>query len=614
MPTERRRPRRACADRAVDTHARRAVCAVCRVTSPRLLLSASHRRFGSVRAGTGDVERAPSRERVVVPTERRRPRRACADRAVDTHARRAVCAVCRVTSLRLLLSASHRRFGSVRAGTGDVERAPRRERVVVPTERRRPRRACADRAVDTRTRRFVRRVSSDITTPLALCVASPVRLCQSRHRRRRASAEPRASRRADRAPPTSSCVRRSRRRHTRAPCRVRRVSSDITAPLALCVASPVRLCQSRHRRRRASAEPRASRRADRAPPTSSCVRRSRRRHTHAPCRVRRVSSDITAPLALCVASPVRLCQSRHRRRRASAEPRASRRADRAPPTSSCVRRSRRRHTRAPCRVRRVSSDITAPLALCVASPVRLCQSRHRRRRASAEPRASRRADRAPPTSSCVRRSRRRHTHAPFLCAVCRVTSPRLLLSASHRRFGSVRAGTGDVERAPSRERVVVPTERRRPRRACADRAVDTHACRAVCAVCRVTSPRLLLSASHRRFGSVRAGTGDVERAPSRERVVVPTERRRPRRACADRAVDTHARRAVCAVCRVTSPRLLLSASHRRFGSVRAGTGDVERAPSRERVVVPTERRRPRRACADRAVDTRTRRSCAPCVE
>ena len=290
-----------------------------------------------------------------MPTERRRPRRACADRAVDTHARRAVCAVCRVTSPRLLLSASHRRFGSVRAGTGDVERAPSRERVVVPTERRRPRRACADRAVDTRARRAV-------------------------------------------------------------------------------------------------------------------------------------------------------------------------------------------------------------------------------------------------------------------CAVCRVTSPRLLLSASHRRFGSVRAGTGDVERAPSRERVVVPTERRRPRRACADRAVDTHARRAVCAVCRVTSPRLLLSASHRRFGSVRAGTGDVERAPSRERVVVPTERRRPRRACADRAVDTHARRAVCAVCRVTSPRLLLSASHRRFGSVRAGTGDVERAPSRERVVVPTERRRPRRACADRAVDTRARRSCAPCVE
>ena len=353
MPTERRRPRRACADRAVDTRERRVVCAVvCRVTSPRLLLSSSHRRLGSVRADAGDAERAPSRERVVVPTERRRPRRACADRAVDTRARRVVCAVvCRVTSPRLLLSSSHRRLGSVRADAGDAERAPSRERVVVPTERRRPRRARADRAVDTRARRVV-------------------------------------------------------------------------------------------------------------------------------------------------------------------------------------------------------------------------------------------------------------------CAVvCRVTSPRLLLSSSHRRLGSVRADAGDAERAPSRERVVVPTERRRPRRACADRAADTRARRVVCAVvCRVTSPRLLLSSSHRRLGSVRADAGDAERAPSRERVVVPTERRRPRRACADRAADTRACRVVCAVvCRVTSPRLLLSSSHRRLGSVRADAGDAERAPSRERLVVPTERRRPRRACADRAVDTRARR-------
>ena len=179
-----------------------------------------------------------------MPTERRRPRRACADRAVDTRARRVVCAVCRVTSPRLSCSpASHRRFGSVRADTGDAERAPSRERVVVPTKRRRPRRACADRAADTRARRRVRRrVSSDITAPLLLsCVASPVRLCQSRHRRRRASAEPRASRRADRAPPTSSCVRRSCRRRTRAPCRVRRrASSDITAPLC----SPRRIAGS----------------------------------------------------------------------------------------------------------------------------------------------------------------------------------------------------------------------------------------------------------------------------------------------------------------------------------------------------------------------------------
>ena len=333
------------------------VCAsVRRVTSPRLiLLSSSHRRLGSLRADTGDAERAPSRERVVVPTERRRPRRACADRAVDTRALRFVCAVCRVTSPRLLLSSLHRRLGSVRADAGDAERAPSRERVVVPTERRRPRRACADRAVDTRALRFV-------------------------------------------------------------------------------------------------------------------------------------------------------------------------------------------------------------------------------------------------------------------CAVCRVTSPRLLLSSLHRRLGSVRADAGDAERAPSRERVVVPTERRRPRRACADRAVDTRALRFVCAVCRVTSPRLLLSSLHRRLGSVRADAGDAERAPSRERVVVPTERRRPRRACADRAVDTRALRFVCAVCRVTSPRLLLSSLRRRLGSVRADAGDAKRAPSRERVVVPTERRRPRRACADRAVDTRALRLCAPCVE
>ena len=177
----------------------------------------------------------------------------------------------------------------------------------MPTERRRLRSACADRAVDTRERRVVCAVVCRVTSPRLLLssslVASPARLCQSRRRRRRASAEPRASRRADRAPPTSSCVRRSCRRHTRAPCRVRRrVSSDITAPPALLVASPARLCQSRRRRRRASAEPRASRRADRAPPTSSCVRRSCRRHTRAPCRVRRrVSSDITAPPALLVA-------------------------------------------------------------------------------------------------------------------------------------------------------------------------------------------------------------------------------------------------------------------------------------------------------------------------
>ena len=206
MPTERRRPRRACAERAVDIRGRPAVCEMCRVTSPRLLSFASHRRFGSVRADTGNAERAPSRERVVVPTACRRSRRACAERAVDIRGRPAVCAMCRVTSPRLLSSAPHRRFGY-----------------------------------------------------------------------------PRASRRADRAPPISSCVRRSCRRHTRAPCRVRRrVSSDITAPPAFLVASPARLCHSRRRRRRVSAEPRASRRADRAPPTSPCVNRSYRRRTCAP--------------------------------------------------------------------------------------------------------------------------------------------------------------------------------------------------------------------------------------------------------------------------------------------------------------------------------------------
>ena len=109
-----------------------------------------------------------------------------------THVRAAVCAaVRRVTSPRLLLSSSHRRLGSIRADTGDAERAPSRERVVAPTERRRPRRACAGRTADARARRRVRRrASSDITAPPALLVASPARLYQSRHRRRRASAEP----------------------------------------------------------------------------------------------------------------------------------------------------------------------------------------------------------------------------------------------------------------------------------------------------------------------------------------------------------------------------------------------------------------------------------------
>ena len=96
------------------------------------------------------------------------------------------------------------------------------------------------------------------------------------------------------------------------------------------------------------------------------------------------------------------------------------------------------------------------------------------RRESAEPRASRRADRAPPTSSCVRRSCRRHTHTHSrdVCVVCRVTSPRLLRCIAGSAPSEPTPATPD-EQAPSRERVGVPTERRRLRRACAGRAVDT---------------------------------------------------------------------------------------------------------------------------------------------
>ena len=249
----------------------------------------------------------------------------------------------------------------------------------------------------------------------------------------------------------------------------------MTSPRPLRVASPARLCQSRHRRRRASAEPRASRRADRAPPTSSCVRRSRRRHTPTHSRVVCVVCRVTSPRLLrCIAgsalsepTPARPPSERRAASESSCRPSAADLVVRAPIAPST-------HAHAlSCRVRRVSSDITAPLAL------------HRRlgsvradtgdaRRASAEPRASRRADRAPPTSSCVRRSRRRHTHthSRVACAVCRVTSPRLLRCIAGSALSEPTPAT-PAERAPSRERVVVPTERRRPCRACADRAVDT---------------------------------------------------------------------------------------------------------------------------------------------
>ena len=181
------------------------------VVRVRIARPAIRYRASSTGADPGDAERAPSRERVVVSAERLRPRRASAGRTADARVRHVVCAaVRRVTSPRLLLSSSHRRLGSIRSDTGDAERAPSRERVVAPTERRRPHRACAGRTADARVRRRVRRrASSDITAPPALLVASPARLCQSRRRRRRASAEPPASRRADRAPPASSCVRRA---------------------------------------------------------------------------------------------------------------------------------------------------------------------------------------------------------------------------------------------------------------------------------------------------------------------------------------------------------------------------------------------------------------------
>ena len=49
----------------------------------------------------------------------------------------------------------------------------------------------------------------------------------------------------------------------------------------------------------------------------------------------------------------------------------------------------------------------------------------------------------------------------WLCVVVRgCVWSRLLLSSSHRRLGSVRADAGGAERAPSRERGIVPAERR----------------------------------------------------------------------------------------------------------------------------------------------------------
>ena len=255
MPTVRCGPRYARANCFVDACARRALHATVRwVISPRLPTSL-HRRLYSARASAGDAERASSRERDVVPTERHRPRRARADRFDDARAHRAVrAAVRRVTSPRLS-SSSHRRLGSVRAGAGDAERASSRERVV-EADRAPPTTSCACRSLRLRTHapcRARRRASDDIPAP-ALFVASPARLCQSRRRRRRASAESRRSPRADRAPPTLPCVRRSLSRRMRGLCYARRrASGDLTTP-ALLVASPARLHLSRLRPRRTSAK------------------------------------------------------------------------------------------------------------------------------------------------------------------------------------------------------------------------------------------------------------------------------------------------------------------------------------------------------------------------
>ena len=202
--------------------------------------------------------------------------------------------------------------------------------------------SCAHRSSRRRTRalrcRGRRRLASDITAPVRP-IAPPAWLCRSRHRRRRASAEPRASRRADRAPPASPCVRRSRRRHTRSAlsCRVRRVSSDITAPLALhrrlgsVRADTGTPASERRAASESSCRPSAADFVVRAPiaPSPAAARRSVRA---APlCR-----ADFAAPQR---APPARLCQSRH------ARPRERRRAASessfliAPPASPSVRRS-----------------------------------------------------------------------------------------------------------------------------------------------------------------------------------------------------------------------------------------------------------------------------------
>ena len=208
-----------------------------------------------------------------------------------------------------------------------------------------------------------------------------------------------------------------------------------------------------------------------------------------------------------------------------------------------------------------------------------------------------------------------HVRAAVCAAVRRVTSPRLiLLSSSHCRLGSLRAETGDADRAPSRESVVEPTERRRLHRACAGRTADArarrHVRRRASGDITASHPALLVALPARLSQS-----RDRRRRSSAEPrgVVEPTERRRLPRACAGRTADARARRRVRRRASVTSPRLiLLSSSHCRLGSLRAETGDADRAPSRESVVEPTERRRLHRACAGRTADVHARRA-PPCV-
>ena len=172
---------------------------------------------------------------------------------------RQACASCVTSPVRLCQSRHRRRPPSERRAASESSCRPSAADLVV-------RAPVAPSTHAHALSRRVRRVSSDITAPLALHRRfGSVRADTGDARR--ASAEPRASRRADRAPPTSSCVRSvapSTHAHALS-CRVRRVSSDITAPLALHRRlGSVRADTGDARR--ASAEPRASRRVDRAPP------------------------------------------------------------------------------------------------------------------------------------------------------------------------------------------------------------------------------------------------------------------------------------------------------------------------------------------------------------